>query len=473
MISRRACVVVAVVALFSGVGPQPARAQAIAQPLDTYFEFMMARRLESEGNNPAALAALERAAAGDPTSAEVKAEIAAFHLRRNQRPEAEKAARAALALDEKNVEANRSLGLILSAVVDSSNERTPSLLTATALKDAITHLERVVAGSVAPDAGVQDTLGRLYVRSGATDKAIQILTRALGQNPNSVRSRLSLAQAHAAALDLTSAIGVLEEIVEEEPRVASTLGQYQEQARRWADAARSYTIALAVLPTNADLKIRRIVALHSASDFATAARFAADARKQHPQDLRFPQLQAGALFASGDKSGAITVLEATAKAAPTNNQIQFALVDLYQDGGRVSDAERVLRQILVNEPANPIALNTLGYLLAVRGDQLDEAIRLVRRALDKDPDNGAYLDSLGWAYFRKGDMDEAEKYLLAAAARMPDNAEVQDHLGDLHARRGRWQDAITAWTRALGGDQSIDRPAVERKISDARSKIRR
>lgn len=466
-------IVAAGVALFSVLLPQPAPAQVIAQPLDTYFDFLMARRLESEGNNPAALAALERAAAGDPLSAEVRAEIAAFHLRRNQRPEAEKAARAALALDEKNVEANRSLGLILSAVVDSANDRTPSLTTATALKDAIMHLERVVAGSVAPDAGVQDTLGRLYIRSGATDKAVQILTRALGQNPNSVRSRLSLAQAYAAAKDLPGAIGVLEEIVEEEPRVASTLGQYQEQASRWTDAARSYTIALAVLPANADIKVRRIVALHSAKDYAAAVGFAGDAGKQHPQDLRFPQLQAGAMFAAGDKGGAIAVLEATAKAAPTNNQIQFALVDLYQDAGRGADAERVLRQILVNEPANANALNTLGYLLAVRGDQLDEAIRLVRRALDKDPDNGAYLDSLGWAHFRKGDLNEAEKYLVAAAARMPDNGEVQDHLGDLHARRGRWQDAISAWTRALGADQAIDRPAVERKIADARSKIRR
>jgi tetratricopeptide (TPR) repeat protein len=473
MLSGRALVVVAGVALFGGVAPQPVLAQAVAQPRDPYFDFLMARRLESEGNNPAALAALERAAAGDPTSAEVKAEIAAFHLRRNQRPEAEKAARAALALDEKNVEANRSLGLILSAVVDSANERTPSLLTATAVKDAIMHLERVLTGSIAPDAGVQDTLGRLYIRNGDTDKAIQILTRALGQNPNSVRSRLTLAQAHATAQDLPSAIGVLEEIVEEEPRVASALGQYQEQARRWTDAARSYTIALAVLPTNADIKVRRIVALQTAKEYAAAAGFAADARKQHPQDLRFPQLQAGALFEAGDKTGAIAVLEATVKAVPTNNQIQFALVDLYQDAGRSADAERVLRQILVNEPANVNALNTLGYLLAVRGDQLDEAIRLVRRALDKDPDRGEYLDSLGWAYFRKGDMDEAEKYLLAAAARLPDNAEVQDHLGDLHARRGRWQEAITAWTRALGTDQAIDRPAVERKLADARSKIRR
>ena len=460
----------AVIGGLAGLAPTPGAAQT---PPDAYFEFLMARRLESEGNNPAALAALERAAKVSPESAEVKAEIAAFHYRRNQRPEAEKAARAALALDEKSVEANRVLGQILTAVIESAGERAPTLQTATQLKDAIMHLERALAGSPAADIQVQYTLGQLYIRSGDTDKAIQMLTRVLGQNPGSVQGRITLARAYAAGSDLPGAIGVLNEIVEEEPRVAAALGQYQEQAGRPLDAARSYTIALAQQPTNADLKVRRIIALYTAKEFGRAAGFAADARKQHQQDVRFPQLQARALFDSGDRSGAIAVLEAAMRSSTADSATQFALVDLYQDAGRSTDAERVLRQILSNEPANTNALNTLGYLLAVRGDKLDEAIGLVRRALDKEPDNGAFLDSLGWALFRKGDLNEAEKYLLAAAERLPGNSEVQDHLGDLHARRGRWQEAIAAWSRALEGEPAPDKAAVERKIADARTKLRR
>ena len=144
----------------------------------------------------------------------------------------------------------------------------------------------------------------------------------------------------------------------------------------------------------------------------------------------------------------------------------FALADVYADAGRGTEAERMLRQVLAAEPANPNALNYLGYMLALRGEQLDEAIRLVRRALDAEPDNGAYLDSLGWAHFRKGDLDEAEKYLAAAAAKMPENSEVQDHLGDLHARKGRLSEAIAAWTRALKGDgQDVEKAEIEKKIS--------
>jgi tetratricopeptide (TPR) repeat protein len=447
---------------------------ALAQgSTDTYFEFLMARRLEADGDAKGAQAALERAAAADPKSAEIRAEIASLHLRRNDRVEAEKAAKAALAIDEKNVEANRALGLIYAAAAENAGERSTAQALAST-REAITYLERAAAGTtVTADATLFYQLGRLYIRAGTPDKAVQSLTRVLSQNPNSVQGRLALAQAYAATKDLKSAIGTLEEILEDEPRVASALAQYQEEAGLLMDAAASYTLALAVQPGNRDLKVRRIAVLLEAKEYGRAAGFAGDARKQHPNEPVFPRLQGRALFDAGDRSGGISVLESAVKTFPKDTATMFALADVYADAGRGMDAERMLRQELATEPANANALNYyLGYLLAVRGEQLDEAIRLVRRALDAEPDNGAYLDSLGWAHFKRGDLAEAEKYLSSAASKLPENSEIQDHLGDLHAKRGRYADAIAAWSRALNGDgQDIDKAGIEKKISDAKGKI--
>jgi tetratricopeptide (TPR) repeat protein len=449
--------------------PQSALAQA---PADTYYEFLLARRLEADGDVKGARAALDRAAAADPKSAEVRAEIAALHLRRNERNEAEKAAKAALAIDDKNVEGNRVLGLLYAAAADATGERS-SPQAATNIREAIAYLERAAAGTtVTADANLYYTLGRLYIRDGTPDKAVQSLARVLTQNPNSVQGRLAMAQAYAAAKDLKSAINTLEEIIEDEPRVASALAQYQEDAGQLMEAAASYTLALAVQPANRELKIRRIAVLLEAKEYARAAGFAGDARKQHPTEPVFPRLQGRALFDAGDRSGGISVLESAVKSFPKDTATMFALADIYADAGRSVDAERMLRQVLAAEPANANALNYLGYMLATRGEQLDEAIRLVRRALDAEPENGAYLDSLGWAHFRRGDLDEAEKYLSAAAAKLPENSEVQDHLGDLHARKGRLSEAIAAWTRALKGDgQDIQREAIEKKISGAKGKM--
>jgi Flp pilus assembly protein TadD len=194
---------------------------------------------------------------------------------------------------------------------------------------------------------------------------------------------------------------------------------------------------------------------------------------QHPDDLRFPQLRAHALQQLGDAARAITVLEPVARANPNDATTQLALADLYSNTGRKQDAERTVRQLVALEPGNADALNYLGYLLADRGQQLDEAIRLVRRALDIEPNNPNYLDSLGWAYYRRGDFDQAEKYLAPAAQQMPRNATVQEHMGDILAKRGRWADAIAAWTRALQGDEGdVNKAAVEKKIADARGKVR-
>jgi tetratricopeptide (TPR) repeat protein len=317
-------------------------------------------------------------------------------------------------------------------------------------------------------------LGRLYLRNNEPAKAVQSFARVVSQNPNSVQGLRSLAEAHAANGDLKAAITTLEEVVDYVPAVALLLAEFQDKAGLFKEAAESYSMALASAPNNRDVKLRRIAALYSAKDFTRAAAFASEGRRQHPDDPRFPRIQGRALFDGGERTAGIAVLESLVKTLPGDTPSHWTLVDMYSTTGRDADAERTLRQILKLEPSDKNALNHLGYLLAVRGERLDEAITLVQQALAQDPNNGAYLDSLGWAYFRRGDLNEAQKYLLAAAQQMPDNSEVQDHLGDLHARRGNLADAIAAWTRALSGDGAdVDRAAIERKVQDARKKLTR
>jgi tetratricopeptide (TPR) repeat protein len=442
---------------------------------DSYFEFLMARRLEGAGDFAGAQAALDRAVQGAPRSAELRGQVASFHLRRSQPDEAEKSAKAALAIDENNIEGHRALGLVYAGYADAATgARSNSPEIATYLKDAVTHLERAATGAPAGDLVLHFTLGRLYLRTEQASKAVEALNRVVSLNPGSVQARLALAQAHAANKSLPQAIDALELIVDDEPRVAASLGQYQEQAGRFKDAAASYTKALEVQPMSREIKARRIAALFGAEDLPGAAAAAADAQRQHPDDPRFPRLRARALFDGGSRNDGLAVLEGAARTFPKDSNTLYQLADMYKDAGRQPDAEKSLRQLLSAEPTNANALNYLGYLLALRGDRLDEAIELVRKALAREPDNGAFLDSLGWAYYRKGDLGEAERYLGQAASRLPRNSEVQDHLGDVLAKRGRLPDAVDAWTRALEGDGSdIDRAEIQKKINDARGKIRK
>jgi tetratricopeptide (TPR) repeat protein len=447
-------------------GPGTLFAQSPQQ--DPYYNFLMGRHLEAD-NPAAALQALERAAAADPKSAEIRAEIASHHYGRSQRAEAEKAARAALAIDANNFDANRVLGLIYAGAAQTERSATPAQV-GTYVRDAIMHLERATAKAPA-DTNLNYQLGRMYLAGGQKDKAIQALARVVDQVPFSAQARRELAQAHAVNGDLKSAISVLAEVADEVDGVRRRLGDYQLQAGLHEEAAASYTKALEEDPNNGDIKQNRIVALYEAKEYQQAVAFAADAQRQHPTDTRFPQWRARALSKAGDNVRAIEVAESAAKTFPRDTVTQIVLADVYQDAGRNDDAENVLRQALKAEPSNARVLNHLGYMLANRGRNLDEAIELVTRALKVDPGEGAYLDSLGWAHFRRGDLPEAEKYLGQAAELMPDNSEVLDHLGDLHARQGRWREAIEAWDRAIKGDGSgVDLSLIKKKIADAQGK---
>src|SRR5512145_1845988 len=83
-----------------------------------YYQFMLGRHLESDGEIDRAIAAYREAARLDPDAAEVRAELAGLFARQGRVDDATREARAALAIDAANQEANRILGSILASLVE-------------------------------------------------------------------------------------------------------------------------------------------------------------------------------------------------------------------------------------------------------------------------------------------------------------------------------------------------------------------
>ena len=165
---------------------------------------------------------------------------------------------------------------------------------------------------------------------------------------------------------------------------------------------------------------------------------------------------------------ALSVLVRAGEKFPGDVTVSFVAGSVYERQKRFADAERKFREVLAKDPLHAPALNYLGYMLADRGERLDEAVGYIKRALAADPYNGAYLDSLGWAYFRQNKLDLADQNLSKAAAQRARDSAVQDHYGDLLFKLGRYQEAVSVWQRALGGDgEQIDRGAIDRKMRSA------
>jgi tetratricopeptide (TPR) repeat protein len=208
--------------------------------------------------------------------------------------------------------------------------------------------------------------------------------------------------------------------------------------------------------------------------FDKAIALLTQARTLSPTDPMVDVRLARSQQEAGKGEDAIRTLQATAAKYPKEPAVMLSLGSALERQRKYNEAEAVFRQMLAADPKNADALNSLGYMLAERGQRLDEAVALVERALTVEPGNGAYLDSLGWAYYKLNRFEQAEAPLREAAKQLPTASVIQSHLGDVLIKRGLVQDAIDAWQRALDGDgDSVNRSELEDKIKSARQKLGR
>ncbi|MBQ3809573.1 MAG: hypothetical protein II839_01995, partial [Kiritimatiellae bacterium] len=130
-------------------------------------------------------------------------------------------------------------------------------------------------------------------------------------------------------------------------------------------------------------------------------------------------------------------------------------LELYLDLGLGAEAlEGALRDLPDDlRGLDPAFANNLAYTLACEGGDLDLAMRLADRSLALEPDSPEALDTLGWIFHLRGDDEEALEMLLRSMKRLDaadrESAEVFDHAGDVLDALGRGSEALAAWAQAL------------------------
>lgn len=474
------------------------------------FYFLLARHLESSGQVDEAIAALKKAGELEPGAAEIHAEMAGLFARQNRAVEAVAAAEAALTRDPANREANRILGSVYAALTEQRQPLRPGDNPATYAARAVTALEKARRDGQM-DVGIELMLGRLYLQANDYSKAVVALRRVVDDQPGYPEAAMLLAAAHEEAGQLDQAVLALETSIEQNPgffRAYVRLAELYEKQRRFDEAAAAYASARSLNP-RADLAGAHATALINAGEpgeardllqaaiarqkspdagllyllaqaqrrlgDAAAARATAKRLKEaHPDDLRGLFLDANLAEEDGRIEDAIAAMQTLMQRMPQDQTLVYQYANLLEKGGRAAEAEKALRDLLARDPLDANALNSLGYMFAERREKLDEAVELLQRALEIEPGNPSFLDSLGWAYMQQGKIDLADGPLTKAAAGLPQNSVIQDHLGDLRLEQRRVADAIAAWERALAGDgEGIDRATIEKKLRDARERLKK
>src|SRR3954468_16354557 len=183
--------------------PPQAAADPAARTGDAYSQFMLGRHLETADDIPGAIAAFKRAVQLDPQSSNISAELSGLYMRQSRLEEAIAAGEQALKIEPANREAHRVLGIVYATLVESGRRNGRAQQNAAAIAEnltkAIEHLEKAIDRLVDSDPNVRAPLARLYLASGANEKAIPLLQDLVNQEPGWSDGPSLLAQAFAGA----------------------------------------------------------------------------------------------------------------------------------------------------------------------------------------------------------------------------------------------------------------------------------
>jgi len=462
-----------------------------------YHHFLTGRLLEARGELEAAIEAYRRAAAHDPASAEIPAELAALYARQNRAADAIAAAEQALRIDETSAQAHRILGTVHAALAEAattSEGRTAGAIPRAAtghVTRAIMHLERALA--LRPDqADLLLTLGRVYLADGKTDRAVELLADAWAEEPESPDTALLLSHAYETAGRHDEAVTTLEQVVELEPnfyRGLLALADAYERRERWRDAALVYGRASAQQPRSLELLARHARALTHAGDLEHAEAVARKLMAAAPDDPRGVAALVQTLAARRDHravietgEAALAELRARGPLAASATMLLVQLGLAYQETGAFARAittfenartlsggsaaaESYLVQALIaarephraldtvraaraNHPGDP-RFARLEALALRRLNRAPEAIALLERELREQPDALEAYVAIAEEYTEARRFDAAVTVLERAMTRFPDDLNVPFQLGSIYERQGRMADAEQAFRRVL------------------------
>ena len=412
-------------------GQRPAATTAAApdQVAEAYAQFLLGHRLEDKDDDDGAIAAYKRAKELDPGAAEIPAELASLYLRLNNAQEAMSMAEQALKIAPANREANRVLGMVYAALSEAAQDNAPRGRGASRADDnaakAISHLELAIdrAGGEA-DPNVRATLARLYVRNGAYEKAIPILTDLVNREPNWQDGPTMLAEAYAGAGRVKDAIVWLEQRTTDDPRLLPALADFYERERRWSDAASVYSRALQRAPRSTDLKTRYAAAL----------------------------LNAGGRDNVGKAREALT--ELTSSNSP-NARALYLLSQAYRRLGDFKQAEASARRVIAQNNKSPWGYYALAETLEVRHqyqavvDELAPVVASFRGKSDASFDVGILLPHLGFAYQELGQHDKAIAAFEDARKLAPNDPATAGYLIEANIAAKKYGAAVDAAKAAL------------------------
>lgn len=417
---------------------------AAAQP-DAKYYFLLGRHLEGEGKVEDAVAAFKQAIALEPSSAELRAELAGLYARQEKAREALEAAEDALKVSPKNQEANRILGTVLLALAEQRQPAKPGDDVSAYPKRAMAALE-IARGDGSGDLNIDLSLARLYLDADRYGDAVPLMRRIVTEQPQYTEGWLLLAEAQEGSGASDAAVDTLTQLLDAQPqlfRARVQLAETLDRQRRFKEAAQAWGAAQAMNPRNTELPARRASALINAGNAVEAMGILRDALKQQPNDLRLNVLLAQAQRDGGDLDGAEATARSLHTAHPDDVRMSYLVGQMLEARGRYQEIVDFLKPEIARLRGGTTKPAQIAMLLGSEGLALqqlrkyDDAIATFREAVTLAPDDAVRHVLLIQGYSAAGRHKEALDAAEKARAKFPDETTVVYQLGAALDKAGK------------------------------------
>ena len=202
--------------------------------------------------------------------------------------------------------------------------------------------------------------------------------------------------------------------------------------------------ALAACPEDADLNFRVGQQYLAAGDAAAALDHFHLALHFAPGAFHACAGRVAALQGLGRSAEEADAYREFLRANPAHPAAAYALARWHHARAEYESAVALLRPVAARAGVDRDACNLLGLILGREFGQFDEAEKLLRLALEPDPAWPVALSNLGWILMEKGDYEQGLKMVGAVLERNPDDHETRLALAYMNLKRGEfaagWRD---------------------------------
>src|SRR5499427_579851 len=313
---------------------------------EAYYHFSKARLLDDEGQAGLAIDEFKKALQLDPDNSLIYSEMAESYVRNNRLREATDMANKAIQIDPDNIEAHKLLTTVYLQIIGRANAQQPP--SAETINSAIHEFEEIIRIDPTERQSLL-MLGRLYQIKGDRDKATDIYKKFLGVEPGSEEGVTALAKLHMDAGNYKEASELLESFVKQRPdsdTALQTLGEAYSELQEYGKAAEAYRRASELDPDDVEIKKAEAQALFLGEKIDEATKLYEELAKAEPDD-GLALLRLGQIYRRQMKYDlARQNLEKAAQSFPDSVEVQFNIVLLDRDEGKLEDALKRANEIL-------------------------------------------------------------------------------------------------------------------------------